>query len=529
MCIYSWLNSLSLTNPGIVTPIVAGTTYEGRQIRGVKISYKSNNPGVFIEAGMHAREWIGPATATYILNELLTSNDPNIRYIAQNFDWYIVPSANPDGYEYTHTTNRLWRKTRSGGPVCHGVDPNRNFGFHWMEGGASSNSCLETHAGQSAFSEVETRSMAWYIWSISRKIQVYIAFHSYSQLLLIPYGIDSERVSNYQQLLRIGHKMAASLARRYGTRYTVGNIVDILYVVSGSSVDWVKGSIGVPFTYTYELRDQGRYGFLLPANHIIPTGQETLDSIVTLLHETRLSPGEPTLCKVSNMFHVGIHACEWIGPATVLYILNELLTSNNTEIRDIAENFDWYIDRLWRKTRSEYNATCYGVDPNRNWDFHWGEVGTSPDPCNRMYAGPGPLSEVEIRGLSQYITSVAERLDVYISLHSYGQLLMFPYGFTEDPVDNYDTLSNIAEKAANSLTSVHGTVYKSGPIISTVYPASGSSLDWVKGVLNVTFTFAFELRDNGTYGDLLPANLIIPSGEETLASVITILQQARDL
>nr|CAD7401295.1 unnamed protein product [Timema poppensis] len=165
----------------------------------------------------------------------------------------------------------------------------------------------------------------------------------------------------------------------------------------------------------------------------------------------------------------GIHACEWIGPATVLYILNELLTSNNTEIRDIAENFDWYIDRLWRKTRSEYNATCYGVDPNRNWDFHWGEVGTSPDPCNRMYAGPGPLSEVEIRGLSQYITSVAERLDIYISFHSYGQLLMFPYGFTEDPVDNYDTLSNIAEKAANSLTSVHGTVYKSGPIISTVF------------------------------------------------------------
>ncbi|CAG2053374.1 unnamed protein product [Timema podura] len=129
--------------------------------------------------------------------------------------------------------NRLWRKTRSGGSVCRGVDPNRNFGFHWMEsqvvsgpcsinltvrgsttlslnrrsiscvseGGASSNSCLETHAGQSAFSEVETRSMAWYIWSISRKIQVYIALHSYSQLLLIPYGIDSERVSNYQQLV----------------------------------------------------------------------------------------------------------------------------------------------------------------------------------------------------------------------------------------------------------------------------------------------------------------------------------------
>nr|CAD7401296.1 unnamed protein product [Timema poppensis] len=61
-------------------------------------------------------------------------------------------------------------------------------------------------------------------------------------------------------------------------------------------------------------------------------------------------------------------------------------------------------------------------------------------------------------------------------------------------------------------------VQVSGILASSYHPASGSSLDWVKGVLNVTFTFAFELRDNGTYGDLLPANLIIPSGEETLAS-----------
>jgi murein tripeptide amidase MpaA len=54
--------------------------------------------------GIHAREWITPATVTYILNKLLTSDDPVIQDLAQSFDYYVFPSVNPDGYEYTHTT-----------------------------------------------------------------------------------------------------------------------------------------------------------------------------------------------------------------------------------------------------------------------------------------------------------------------------------------------------------------------------------------------------------------------------------------
>ena len=55
---------------------------------------------------MHAREWIGVATSTFILNELLTSTDPNVMEIAANYNWYVFPVTNPDGYQYTHTTVR---------------------------------------------------------------------------------------------------------------------------------------------------------------------------------------------------------------------------------------------------------------------------------------------------------------------------------------------------------------------------------------------------------------------------------------
>lgn len=55
---------------------------------------------------MHAREWIGVATSTYILNQLLTSTDASIKALAENYNFYVFPVANPDGYAYTHSTVR---------------------------------------------------------------------------------------------------------------------------------------------------------------------------------------------------------------------------------------------------------------------------------------------------------------------------------------------------------------------------------------------------------------------------------------
>ena len=62
---------------------------------------------VLFVTGIHAREWICPALSTWILNQLLTSTEADIRFIAENFDWYVFPSTNPDGYQYSHTTVRM--------------------------------------------------------------------------------------------------------------------------------------------------------------------------------------------------------------------------------------------------------------------------------------------------------------------------------------------------------------------------------------------------------------------------------------
>lgn len=118
--------------------------------------------------------------------------------------------------------NRMWRKTRKPyGLLCYGSDPNRNWGYKWMgkcliwisngnlcaflnefysifsEGGASSNPCSETYGGSAAFSDVETKSLSQFITSISSKFSSYIAFHSYSQLLMFPYGHTKQHLGNY--------------------------------------------------------------------------------------------------------------------------------------------------------------------------------------------------------------------------------------------------------------------------------------------------------------------------------------------
>jgi murein tripeptide amidase MpaA len=99
--IYLWMDSLA--NRTEVEVLSVGTTIYERDIKGVKISFGPGKRGVFFESGIHAREWIAPATATYLINELLNSQNPRFRRIAESFDWHIFPVINPDGYSYTFT------------------------------------------------------------------------------------------------------------------------------------------------------------------------------------------------------------------------------------------------------------------------------------------------------------------------------------------------------------------------------------------------------------------------------------------
>jgi carboxypeptidase A4 len=114
--------------------------------------------------GVHAREWISPAVATYIIRELQKDTG-----LLNKMDFYVMPVLNPDGYEYSHTKDRLWRKTRSlqrsanvtsttkRTRPCYGVDANRNWDSHWAERANVTDPCSHNYPGTKPFSEPETK------------------------------------------------------------------------------------------------------------------------------------------------------------------------------------------------------------------------------------------------------------------------------------------------------------------------------------------------------------------------------------
>ena len=112
--------------------------------------------------------------------------------------------VNPDGYLYTQTDNRLWRKTRKpNGNGCFGTDANRNFGFHWGTGGSSSDPCSDTYMGSEPFSEIETANMRDWLTANKDMIKFYNNVHSYSQLILLPWGWGYDEPENNDDLYRV--------------------------------------------------------------------------------------------------------------------------------------------------------------------------------------------------------------------------------------------------------------------------------------------------------------------------------------
>lgn len=124
-------------------------------------------------AGIHAREWISTATVLYIINELVENRD-SLEKEFSDVDFHIVPLMNPDGYEYSHESERLWRKNRrrSFGAFCMGTDLNRNWAYEWGGPGSSKFPCQEIYAGTGPLSEPETKSVADYLLQNAAKFRV---------------------------------------------------------------------------------------------------------------------------------------------------------------------------------------------------------------------------------------------------------------------------------------------------------------------------------------------------------------------
>lgn len=119
-------------------------------------------------------------------------------------------------------------------------------------------------------------------------------------------------------------------------------------------------------------------------------------------------------------------------------------------------------------------------------------------------------------------------MKLYIDWHSYSQLFMTPYGYSCSAVaTNNAELQSLARGASQALASLYGTQYTYGPICTTIYPATGSSVDYVNDVTGADYVFTVELRDTGRNGFVLPASQILPTGQESYEAVKYLLRNMK--
>jgi len=258
----------------------------------------SKKMGIVISGAQHAREWIAMSTALYLAHAVVSnSSEPHsMRYLLDKFDFYIIPTPNPDGYVHTWESDRFWYKNRQvtdPNARCVGVDMNRNWGYKWKPTARpissikkrkriASDPCSVWYPGSRPFQAPEVNNIANYITSLNGaggpngKLKVYIDLRSYGQILATPYSYSCKRVAkDAEDQIEAAHGGAQALRSSYGTVFKIGNLCQSLYRSPGNMVDWMYARAGIKYSYAAFLRDTGTYGFSLPAQLIRPVGEET--------------------------------------------------------------------------------------------------------------------------------------------------------------------------------------------------------------------------------------------------------------
>lgn len=246
-------------------------------------------PKFFITASIHAREYTPAELATRFAEYLVTNYnvDPDVTWILDNQEIHLMLHTNPDGRKQAET-GISWRKNTNQNycgatSTSRGADLNRNFNFQWgCCGGSSSSACAETYRGPTAASEPETQAVQNYLRAIfpdqrgplltdpapADATGVYIDLHSYSELVLWPWGFTSTVAPNGTAFQTLGRKFA------YFNNYTPEQSIG-LYPTDGTTDDFAYGDLGVA-GFTIELGTDFFQDCSTFENTILPTNMRAL-------------------------------------------------------------------------------------------------------------------------------------------------------------------------------------------------------------------------------------------------------------
>jgi murein tripeptide amidase MpaA len=268
-----WLDTQLALYPSNSRSFEVGQTFQGNAIRGIRIfKGTSAKPAVFLQGGIHAREWITVTTALYIIQELLA-----LPPILDFYDFYIVPVLNIDGYNFAHSSTRLWRKNRQSvsGSNCIGTDLNRNYQWEWGRGGSSTDPCSDTFMGRTPGSTPEVSGITNFLTNQVPNVIFFLDIHSYGSMFMSPWGYSYNYppTQDYTVMDTVMQVARSSIRAVNQRTYAIGTSANVIYIASGGSDDWSYGQLGVVPSFTVEIAGTS---FIAPTSQILPLAQEIM-------------------------------------------------------------------------------------------------------------------------------------------------------------------------------------------------------------------------------------------------------------
>jgi carboxypeptidase A2 len=211
----------------------------------------------------------------------------------------------------------------------------------------------------------------------------------------------------------------------------------------------------------------------------------------------------------------GLHACEWIGPATVLRLMDELV--RNSDLRGRAT---WYLlpvvdahgyQRTWAGERF-LKTTENGENANLNFPFRWGEA---PLLLRRLlgrklrgWMGPRPASAGCVKSLISELKSLGN-LRLFLDFHGFGRLWLHPWCYSTAPSPHrteHEAASAAAVRAADRVAA--GSGYRAQAAARTEVAMGGSCIDFVYHDIGCIHSYAIELPPSLPRGGVLTATLL---------------------
>ena len=251
----SIMRSWAQNYPSICRFDSIGQTYEGRWIYGVKVSdnpqIEEDEPEVVLVGMHHAREWASAQAARYFVDTILRNYSTNSEFhnFVNNYQLWVFPILNVDGYVYDYPAQLTWRKNRQpfGTPI--GSDPNRDYsgacnGSRMADWGSLVQGSRSSHRPSDeifmgGFGAWGREVAAFASFFKQHAFVCAVSLHSYSELVLWPYG-NGETAPDNAALVSIGQGIAQQIQRLSGGTYTPQQASQ-LYPTNGSEIDWMYG------------------------------------------------------------------------------------------------------------------------------------------------------------------------------------------------------------------------------------------------------------------------------------------------